>query len=390
MGELLAKPDKSLIDHLLEVYEIGKILVKELELEDDVAKRALLACLMHDVGKATESFQKYIRGEIKKSYPHALASVPFVLIAEKILFGEPYAATGTVLSHHSPLSGWMYEGWPAPKYREELKELLKEIFSVCKDFQVDGETVYTQGLVFENPSNLIHAGTKALLRKIQKIPSDIYAPVKAVLHLADWLASGNMGDPSLIFLRNGSERLSNFINGRFELWNFQKEASEVRGKDLRLRAPTGSGKTEALLLWAGDAKRIVYLLPTQATANAMWMRLSKIYGDENVGIAHGRASYVMTKRWQENQAEEPPLNYRLFASVFAKPVVVATLDQFLMGFMKGRHWEERQTLSKKSAIIIDEIHSYEPFTLGILKYILENGVDGRVATFSANPPPPPP
>ncbi len=386
MGELLAKPDKTLLEHLIEVYRLGKALVKELELESTTADRALLACLMHDIGKATESFQKYIKGESKKSYPHALASLPFVLITENILFGEPFAASGAVLSHHSPLSAYMYEGWTAPRYSEKLPQLLDEIFSVC-DVNVDSKEVFNLGIKLGNPSDLIHASAKTLLNKFQEIPSSLFASVKTVLHLADWLASGKFDDPAILFLKDGSQKLKKFVKNRFELRDFQLKAAEIGGENLRLRAPTGSGKTEALLLWAGDSKRIIYLLPTQATANAMWRRLSRIYGDENVGISHGRAKYVLMKKWKSKQLEdEPPLDYKLFASVFAKPVVVATLDQFLMGFMNGRHWEERQTLSSKAAIIIDEIHTYEPYTLGILKYVLDSFRLEKVALASATLP----
>ena len=212
------------------------------------------------------------------------------------------------------------------------------------------------------------------MSKFKNLPREKFASVMTILHLADWMASSGKTNLSSLFLVNGTTRIEKFIKTRnFKLRDFQRRLFRASDeKEIRLRAPTGSGKTEALLLWASDARRILYLLPTQATCNAMWKRLIKIYGFESVGISHGRAKYVLYKQWQKDTHtdEEPPLDYRLFATVFAKPVVVATLDQFLMAFMNGKHWEEKQTLVNEAAVIIDEVHAYEPYTLGLLKEAL--------------------
>ncbi|MEM4382302.1 MAG: CRISPR-associated endonuclease Cas3'', partial [Candidatus Caldarchaeum sp.] len=82
MATILAKPDVSLIDHLAQVTAFGAEIAKRLALEDPLRTKALLACALHDIGKATTDFQEYIRGERKRAYPHALASLPFVLLLE--------------------------------------------------------------------------------------------------------------------------------------------------------------------------------------------------------------------------------------------------------------------------------------------------------------------
>ena len=391
MDELLAKPDESLVDHLVEVYELGKEIAKQLNLNDGLTQRALLACLLHDIGKATKSFQKYVREEKGIAYPHALASFPFVLVAEHLSLGKPLIASAAVLSHHSPLSPLLYEGWNPPDLVPELLNVLKKVFAQAQEFKLDINSLYWKALSLNHPANILHGANKKILVEFRNLPVPDFAAVKTVLHLADWLASAKKNDASVLFLKSGKTSISNFMKSKkFNLWEFQKETSSLNNsQNLRLRAPTGSGKTEALLLWAGDAQRIIYLLPTQATANAMWRRLSAIYGEENVGISHGRAKYVLFKQWESREGyeeDEPPMDYKLFASVFAKPVVVATLDQFLMGYMNGKHWEERQTLSRNSAVVIDEIHSYEPFTLGLLKSVLEANKPQKLALASATLP----
>ena len=56
MGELLAKPDVDLVEHLLHVTELGAKLAHQLELSEPLRVKAILACAFHDVGKATLDF----------------------------------------------------------------------------------------------------------------------------------------------------------------------------------------------------------------------------------------------------------------------------------------------------------------------------------------------
>ncbi|WP_243663290.1 CRISPR-associated endonuclease Cas3'' [Rhodothermus marinus] len=66
---LLAKPDVSLLDHLAEVTRLGATLADRLKLPEPLRQKVILACAFHDVGKATEDFQEYIRGRRKKGLP---------------------------------------------------------------------------------------------------------------------------------------------------------------------------------------------------------------------------------------------------------------------------------------------------------------------------------
>ena len=134
MAQLLAKPDITLFDHLQEVARLGNELTKRLNLPEHLRVKAILACALHDIGKATEGFQEHIRGKQKTAYPHPLASFPFVFLAEKYLdsyYGwEPTSleATASVISHHSPLSPRLYINYDnPPDYCPELQELLYKI-----------------------------------------------------------------------------------------------------------------------------------------------------------------------------------------------------------------------------------------------------------------------
>jgi len=401
MAELLAKPDETLFAHLEKVADLAPKLAFRLALREDLAKRSILAALFHDLGKATKDFQRYMwllrEGREKEArrlkphvFPHPLASLNFVFLVEAELFGEPFLATGAVLSHHSPLSGELYRTWEGkPDFVEDLEELITRLFEKWKS--VWGEIPERQKLVTIrefSPLKLLEKalekdGRKVSLRGlIKEAPRWDFARVKTVLHLADWLASSGREDPDELFLKDASWAVEDYFDRKaFIPYQFQRKAGKLSGKRLALRAPTGSGKTEALLLWAGGAERILYLLPTQATTNAMFQRLKAIYGAEKVGLAHGHTSYIL-----HQEAGEDFLWERLVASVFAKPVTVATLDQFLLAHLHGRHWEERLTLAASAHVMFDEIHSYEPYTLGLLAEVLSDFPGKSLAFASATLP----
>lgn len=411
MAELLAKPDIPLIAHLAEVTQLGTQLAHQLDLPRPLLVKALLACTLHDIGKATEDFQEYIRGKCKQAYPHALASLPFVLIAEKQLNQHlelkqtRYEATAAVLTHHSPLGPELYKGFETPpRYHQDIATALQDAWEILASVLVpiggpdlpSAEKVWQEVQQFlrvsKSPATILDdrglqfdAEGHTMRGVLRCLSGRDFARVKTVLHLADWLASAKEPRLSVLFLQEGLSAIQHHIQKlKAPLHQFQQRAAEVFTQEiLHLRAPTGTGKTEALLLWAGNTERLLYLLPTQATTNAMWQRLQRIYGKEHVGLAHGRASYIL-----HQEAEEDPLDARLFGSVFAKPVTVATLDQYLLAHLHGRHWEERRTLAQRATVVLDEIHAYEPYTLGLLLEALERERPARLALASATLPEP--
>jgi CRISPR-associated endonuclease/helicase Cas3 len=309
VGELLAKPDVPLVDHLRDVLLLGKDIALRMGLGERLRAQALLACGLHDVGKATDSFQQYMQvahafEEAKargasatdlwqlrrvanqkkaKAYPHALASLPFIFIlaAERYLGQQNgwdlhcLSATGAVLTHHSPLGPTLYQGYGVPDFHSSLSEVLNAVLEVLKNLGIGplpaGQQflVGLEPLLRQSPADVLHqavsfaAGKRSsLLGLLRELPVQEFAQVKAVLHLADWLASTGRSRASIFFLSGESGRVSAHVSS-LALREFQRRAAASRDDILWLRAPTGTGKTEALLLWAGDTERLLYLLPTQ-------------------------------------------------------------------------------------------------------------------------------
>lgn len=162
-----------------------------------------------------------------------------------------------------------------------------------------------------------------------------------------------------------------------------------------IEAPTGSGKTEAALAhaWrlieAGAADSIVFALPTQATANAMFERVqafaAKVYGEANVVLAHGKRDFNAgfqrlvergQRRTRQGNIEASVQCAAWLASsrkkVFLGQIGVCTVDQVLLSVLPVRHKFVRGFGLNKSVLIVDEVHAYDAYMYGLLGEVLKN------------------
>ncbi|HZV21050.1 MAG TPA: CRISPR-associated helicase Cas3', partial [Hyphomicrobiales bacterium] len=171
---------------------------------------------------------------------------------------------------------------------------------------------------------------------------------------------------------------------------------------------TGSGKTEAALILAhrlmaqGHARGLYWALPTQATANALYGRLRKSYrnlfGDggaiPSLALAHSSTDLQNDFKQSifneclkedtgrpEEQAYDPAdeqtasaLCAEWLASdrrrCLLADVGVGTVDQALLGALPVKFQSLRLAALAERVLIIDEAHSYDKFTTGLLKQTL--------------------
>ncbi len=396
--QVWAKPSYSLERHTkdcLQLFEIVRRFKEPIAVR--VAGRAkidvnalwessFLTLILHDIGKATTPFQKYIRNEGEME-SHAFISSYFVNEISRgetclRLDGNPAGLEAlAVASHHSPLHAskfeMMYgENVDDPQILEDVVSRFIADFASREFRKFSGKQLDWTGACPKTYQE-IYEGYDIINSRLRRTRSANdgsvrlpFAFLKSILHYCDWYASALDFSPQYSPTIVASRVLQHLLKEQgksVELRAFQKR-SMAAGEAI-LQAPTGVGKTDAGLLWADKymgSRKLLYLLPTMTTSNKMRDRLSKILGCE-VGLLHGTSDYMLrVNEEHETQEEEKTIRPLLFSKSFIYPCTVATVDQLLFTMFNWGRWELKLTNAGNSAIIVDEIHTYEPYTVALI------------------------
>lgn len=164
-----------------------------------------------------------------------------------------------------------------------------------------------------------------------------------------------------------------------------------------LEAQMGVGKTEAALLAAellacgisGQPKRggIYFGLPTQATANGIFSRVSSWaeriseYTSATIRLVHGSAmlneayvELIEKARVEEDATDSSNLTiHEWFAGSkreLLSDFVIGTVDQLLMAALKRKHVMLRHLGLCGKVVIIDEVHAYDTYMSQYLEMAL--------------------
>lgn len=195
----------------------------------------------------------------------------------------------------------------------------------------------------------------------------------------------------------------------------QEQAGQTSGH-LLLRSWTGSGKTEAVLLWAtrqitelaaqcGGNPRLFYLLPYLASINAMTERLEEeLQAKDRIGVAHSKAAFYHLARSLAdgcptddgtglNLADpaDAALKARSRAQAtknFRELLRIGTPYQLLRGVLAGPAHSSVLADTANSVFVLDELHAYDTRRLGMILATMAfwERIGGRIAVMSATLP----
>ncbi len=233
--------------------------------------------------------------------------------------------------------------------------------------------------------------------KTEQIPLknyfDEFALPRAERILVD---SGILSDKAKYF--ENAKNLFPYLKKISPLQDFVESCSIGEGPQLFiLEDATGSGKTEAALILASrlieikKASGLYFALPTMATANSIYARLSSIYqnfyeDNKKPSLLLAHSSRHLSKLFRNSVRRQPTddkYGNEETASIYCNAwladsrkkallanVGVGTIDQALMAALPSKHQSLRLLGLMRNVLIVDEVHSYDPYTNELLSSLL--------------------
>lgn len=400
---ILGKPNQTLFGHLTDCLTVCDELLERRETFlrrfcerydwdwQEVRRCIRFAVWFHDIGKSSEQWQRYIRGE-RGGVPHASVSFAIGIMSLGVNPGRfeptpPFAALLAMLAHHMQLHDSAFQ-----RARRDLSLPLWFVRSHLEHFQ-QIEPELTSGewklekLYLSEVSKAVDLFRDNMYREPEF--KALYSLMLNMLTTCDiaasmWLLNdGTFENPQAESLdRDNIAKVQNefplYDNSELKQIQFVERPNRMQIDVLRceddrliLNAGCGEGKTAAALLFAQKwmrqdrIDRIILTLPTKFTANNLFRDLTEKYGipRELIGITHGD-SMEFLKQLSEEEDEESLLAQQFENSFYARPVTISTVDHLLMSLYHGYRYADRAFSNVASSLVVfDEVHYYENTTL---------------------------
>lgn len=436
----------------------------KLENTDHFLLNLFLACLFHDLGKASASFQNILQGKGEQAYRHEFLSACFMLqpcIREWLAqnpaldfpglvaavaghhlkaasanqgsdhkFGQYYlmveqAATTSIAFRHPEVREIMdkvaeiLQLPPAPEsaFRESFTK--QELRNFCDEFDLLNRKFKRQNKINDLNLELSADYRQMLALKAAVIVCDSLGSAMPRMDdtygsTQDWakkFINGCFSDEFLTgdwlhetIICSRIKEVEERTGKAFSPKDFQKEAATQPARTLLLSG-CGSGKTLAAWYWietqlqAHQARRVIFLYPTRATATEGFRDYVSFAG-EDASLLHGTADYEldgMFRTCDEDDALGQTRDYRsevsyetnerLFAlKAWPKKVFSATVDG-LLGFMSNSYQAMCMLpLLVDSILVVDEVHAFDSRMFMALQAFLRH-FDLPVLCMTASLPP---
>ena len=413
MSILLAKsdPPETLQKHTENCLSVYNSLRERMPFLADVAKEPeffehlFYAVALHDFGKAATGFQQQLNENTRWNYRHEILSTGFVVTLQFPVEAKQAIALA-ILTHHKDIE-ILREKYPClPQNKHGYQEWQRKIAELTPNWEalmkIQKQVSHwcpTEGCLWtpiDSSNQLISGYQEYLAPYLKKFEDGELTPLHSTYGMlmrgcmiaCDHLASAGKNEIQTA-LDNLEAHLMQQIKEKIEQtgrqflgWApFQKAAGETTGQ-LMLSAPTGSGKTEAALLWSHEnqsetlGNRVFYVLPYTASINAMYNRLKDLVSDDRIGVLHGKAAYfvyqqLVDKDYTYQEAAAEAREQQNLTRKICRPYKVLTPFQLLKAFFGIRGFEMQMVEMSKGLFIFDEIHAYDPHTTALILTMIE-------------------
>lgn len=355
-------------------------------------KLVVEACRIHDLGKVNLVFQamicpklaEKIHIDVRKTsqIPHGFLSAVTISLDEfddlsELFSDKDFGPFITAVYYHhdredhynSPAIRKYAEKYYMKQIEEYLNRKIRKLNCSNLDDLLFRNNVYTGKYIPDSNAWKEYLLIKGLLNKFDYTVSAGYENAESAIDLHE---------------KKLVKNIEKFLNGK-ELRPAQKFMKMNRDKNLIVIAPTGSGKTEASLLWMNGEKSF-YTLPLKVSSNAIYLRIKENYEYKDVALLHSDAMAVYLREYNGN--EDIGEKYER-SKMLSQPLTVCTVDQLFRFVYRALGTEIFAATLKYSKLVLDEIQAYEPRVIATIIYGLKmiQEMGGKFAIITATFPP---
>lgn len=381
-------PEHPAIYHMLDVAAVAECLLNDVDLVPEERHALAFLTAVHDLGKISDSFRDMLRDGQRQAYRHWELTEVHLEANRGALdaYLKPYRPNrlmplfGATAGHH---------GRPSKLTTDERARASAKIGQQAKD---DARLVVEAFAELWPEASLLHLKDRDLKR--------LSWWLSGLITTADWIGSNTQwfapmpAGPSVPdYMETARQKAQRAVKEAGltvpalsgvsvfdwpELRPMQAACQSValqKGPVLALiEDETGAGKTEAALMLAQrllemrKGAGLFFALPTMATADAMFTRVSKTIGrifgsDPTITLAHGRASLSADYRdivlGAPNAPEDIGCTEWLSDSrrrALLATVGVGTIDQALLSVLPVKFQTLRHYGLSSKILIVDEVH----------------------------------
>lgn len=355
-------------------------------------KLVVEACRIHDLGKVNLVFQAMICPKLAEKFhidvrktpqiPHGFLSAVTISLDEfddlsELFSDKDFGPFITAVYYHhdredhynSPVIRKYAEKYYMKQIEEYLNRKIRKLNCSNLDDLLFRNNVYNGKYIPDSNAWKEYLLIKGLLNKFDYTVSAGYENAESAIDLHE---------------KKLVKNIEKFLNGK-ELRPAQKFMKMNRDKNLIVIAPTGSGKTEASLLWMNGEKSF-YTLPLKVSSNAIYLRIKENYEYKDVALLHSDAMAVYLREYNGN--EDIGEKYER-SKMLSQPLTVCTVDQLFRFVYRALGTEIFAATLKYSKLVLDEIQAYEPRVIATIIYGLKmiQEMGGKFAIITATFPP---
>lgn len=353
------KGEVSLYQHLKDVSELSKVIASRVGLNVTIA---LEGAILHDIGKAHPVFQERLMRITTcedKPFRHEIASIFFLPLVSHEHWNS---IIEMIIAHHKSV------------YKDISNRGILDLDGLMEDcFDYHYGNFEEWGMVAADILECLGIPSFRISRQDARECYDYVIDYcrslkkgislwRGILMAADSMASAlepNFGMPTdRIFIKPDLS----FYDRKNKLYPLSLKSANSEKRHSLVTAPTGAGKTD--FLFRRCRGRVFYVLPFQASINAMFDRVKKDLSktDAQIHLLHGASKL---------KVENEHLEEKIIQGMVGASVKILTPHQLTSMVFGIKGFESMMVDIMGCDVILDEIHTYSDIMQSVVLYIIQ-------------------